>query len=222
MTNVIRIGGDEDPPPSDDDAGKGEGGGPGKKKPKEPDWDHLKRLTDRFALIYGTDTVFDDAEGMIMKISAMAHAHGADYVRMWKAKPTSNVREEGKRWTVMPQDVVFDPTYTCDPLTTINLFSGIQMEPKQGDVEPILELARYLTSRSSEKPEECEAVMHWLMCWLAYPLKRVGAKMRCAVVMHGDEGAGKNFFFETLLEIYGEYGKAVGQDELEDKFNDWR
>jgi putative DNA primase/helicase len=40
--------------------------------------------------------------------------------------------------------------------------------------------------------------------------------------MHGDEGAGKNFFFECVLEIYGRYGALVGQDELEDKFNDWR
>lgn len=49
-----------------------------------------------------------------------------------------------------------------------------------------------------------------------------GAKLRSAVIVHGDEGAGKNFFFECLLEIYGRYGKLVGQDELEDRFNDWR
>jgi hypothetical protein len=40
--------------------------------------------------------------------------------------------------------------------------------------------------------------------------------------MHGDEGAGKNFLFDLVVEIYGRYGTLVGQDELEDKFNDWR
>lgn len=226
MTNVIRIGGEGDPPPIDDDAGKGDG--PTAKKKKEPDWGHFNNLLERFALIYSTDTVWDEGTSLIMKISAMAHAHGADYVRMWKNRPATHLRSEStrefdrRRWTVRPDYVVFDPTNTCDPDLTINLYSGLEMEPKQGDVEPILELARYLTSRASDKPEECAAVLHWLMCWIAYPLQRPGAKMRCAVVMHGDEGAGKNFFFETLLEIYGEYGKAVGQDELEDKFNDWR
>jgi len=42
------------------------------------------------------------------------------------------------------------------------------------------------------------------------------------VVMHGDEGAGKNFLFDLVASIYGKYGVLVGQDELEDKFNDWR
>jgi len=57
---------------------------------------------------------------------------------------------------------------------------------------------------------------------MAYPLQRLGTKLRTAVIMHGDEGAGKNFLFDTLVMIYGEYGATVGQDELEDKFNDWR
>ena len=40
--------------------------------------------------------------------------------------------------------------------------------------------------------------------------------------MHGDEGSGKNFLFESVVMIYGKYGTVVGQDELDDKFNDWR
>jgi hypothetical protein len=227
MTNVVPFGGTGDPPPSDHDVEKDDAA-PVKKKTKEPDWGHFNNLLERFALIYSTDTVWDEGTGLIMKISAMAHAHGADYVRMWKNRPATHLRSEStrefdrRRWTVHPTTSSSIRRTRATPRLTINLFSGLDMEPKQGDVEPILELARYLTSRASDKPEECEAVLHWLMCWIAYPLQRPGAKLRCAVVMHGDEGAGKNFFFETLLEIYGEYGKAVGQDELEDKFNDWR
>lgn len=223
--NVVPFNGATEPvPPPDDDSADASSEGKGRKgrQPKEPDWNLYRLLLNRFALIYSTDTVWDDATGLIMKISAMAHAYGSDYVRMWKAAPASQVRADGKRWTVLPSDVVFDPTYACDPDTTINLFGGIAMDPLEGNVEPMLELARHLTARASPHAEERDEVMHWLLCWLAYPLQRVGTKLRCAVVMHGDEGAGKNFFFETLLEIYGEYGKAVGQDELEDKFNDWR
>jgi putative DNA primase/helicase len=206
-------------------AGGGGSGGTGKgggRQAKVPDWGRYNWLLDTFALIYSTDTVWDSSTRLIMKISAMAHAHGADYVRMWKAAEASPVRYQGKRWTVMPADVVFDPTGRCDPETTVNLFGGIVLEPKAGDVEPMLKLVRHLTSRSAEQGDDADAIMHWLLCWMAWPLQHVGAKLRTAVIMHGDEGAGKNFIFDTLVMIYGEYGAAVGQDELEDKFNDWR
>jgi putative DNA primase/helicase len=193
-------------------------GGPASARPKKPertiDYGKSNYLHSVFALIYGTDTVWDGANRLIMKIANMAHAHGSDMVKMWKASET--------RRTIMPADVVFDPTCTCDPDVSVNLFGGIALEPKQGDVAPVLELMRFLTSRASTDADECDQIMHWLMCWLAYPLQHMGTKLRTAVIMHGDEGAGKNFLFDLWVEIYGKYGALVGQDELEDKFNDWR
>lgn len=215
------------PPPSPEKgakaSSKGEGGkAKAERAEKVINWGIYLHLMGNFALIYSTDTVWDASTRLIMKISAAAHAHGADYVRMWKAAEASPRQAEGKRWTVMPSDVVFDPTGQSDPKATVNLFGGLVMEPKAGDVEPMLKLVRHLTSRASDNADECDQVMHWLLCWMAYPLQHLGAKLRTAVIMHGDEGAGKNFLFDTLVMIYGEYGATVGQDELEDKFNDWR
>ena len=185
-----------------------------KKKDKTIDWGKFNLLIENFALIYGTDTVWDGSERMIMKISNMGHAHGADMVRMWKASE--------KRRTVRPEDVVFDPTMKVDSEKSVNLFDGFAMEPKAGDVQPMMELIQYLVSRACSNADDTDEVFNWLMCWLAYPLQHPGAKLRTAVVMHGDEGAGKNFLFDTVVAIYGKYGALVGQDELEDKFNDWR
>jgi putative DNA primase/helicase len=201
------------PPPSNESQSSGKGGGKPKKPDKTIDFGKYNLLLEHFALIYGTDTVWDGTNRLIMKIANMAHAHGSDMVKMWKASET--------RRTIMPHHVVFDPTDTCGD-ECVNLFGGIELEPKEGDVTPFLELGRFLTSRASDNSDESDAIFHWLMCWLAYPLQRPGAKLRTAVVMHGDEGAGKNFLFECVLEIYGRYGALVGQDELEDKFNDWR
>jgi putative DNA primase/helicase len=192
---------------------KGDGGGGSGRRGKKVDWGKFNYLIEHFALIYGTDTVWDGANRLIMKIANMAHAHGSDVVKLWKA--------DAKRRTVMPQDVVFDPTETCSA-ECVNLFGGIELEAVEGDVAPFLGLMRFLTSRASDDPDECDEIMHWLACWLAYPLQHPGAKLRTSVIMHGDEGAGKNFLFECVLEIYGRYGALVGQDELEDKFNDWR
>ncbi|MHB8947543.1 MAG: DUF5906 domain-containing protein [Rhodoferax sp.] len=187
---------------------------PKKKEEKTIDWGKFNELIANFALIYGTDTVWDGSERLIMKLQNMAHAHGADLVKMWKASPA--------RRTVRQQDVVFDPTGNADPATTVNLFDGIALVPKEGPVGPMLDLIRYLTSRSSEDATEADEIMHWLLQWLAYPLQHLGAKLRTSIVMHGDEGAGKNFLFDLVAAIYGKYGALVGQDELEDKFNDWR
>lgn len=208
-----------DPPSQDGASARNEGNGGGRAaKPKKPertvDWGKYNFLLANFALIYGTDTVWDGVNRLIMKIANMAHAHGSDMVKMWKASET--------RRTIMPADVVFDPTCTCDADVSVNLFGGIALEPVEGDVGPVLELMRFLTSRASTEADECDAIMHWLLCWLAYPLQRLGTKLRTAVIMHGDEGAGKNFLFDLVVEIYARYGALVGQDELEDKFNDWR
>lgn len=204
--------GESSEPPADDAAG--DKPVQGRKKEKTIDWGKFNHLCEHFVLIYGTDTVWDGSERLQMKIANMGHAHGADMVRMWKSSE--------RRRTVRLDDVVFDPTMTCDPETTVNLYDGMAMVPKEGKVDPILDLVRYLTSRAAEHEAECDEIMHWLLCWLAYPLQHPGAKLRTAVVMHGDEGAGKNFLFDIMVAIYGKYGALVGQDELEDKFNDWR
>lgn len=199
---------------SDVGAGGDKPGGKPKKPEKTIDWGVYNHLLENFALIYGTDTVWDGGQRIIMKLANMAHAHGSDLVKMWKASP--------QRRTVLQQDVVFDPTGKADPERCINLYDGIALVPVKSSVGPILDLIRYLTSRASDDEYECENIMDWLLRWLAYPLQHPGAKLRTAVVMHGDEGAGKNFLFDLVASIYGKYGCLVGQDELEDKFNDWR
>ena len=210
---AAQASGSTEPPaePPEDGAGAGKRE---KKTEKTVDWGKYAYLIETFALIYGTDTVWDGANRLIMKISNMAHAHGSDMVKMWKGSET--------RRTVMPQDVVFDPTETCDLERCVNLFGGISLEPMEGDVSPFLELVRYLTSRVGPTADDSDAIMHWVLCWMAYPLQHRGTKLKTAIVMHGDEGAGKNFLWDTLVMIYGQYGTTVGQDELEDKFNDWR
>ena len=60
-----------------------------------------------------------------------------------------------------------------------------------------------------------------MLKWLAYPIQHPGAKMKTALVFHGGQGTGKNLFFETYMQIYGEYGRIVDQSAIEDRFNEW-
>lgn len=90
--------------------------------------------------------------------------------------------------------------------------------PKPGCCERTLELLEYLCNNEATSRD----LYAWVLKWLAYPIQHPGAKMQSAVVIHGPQGTGKSMVFEAVGKIYGEYGRVLGQEALEDKFNaDW-
>lgn len=172
----------------------------------------VSRLHESFSLIYGTQTVWDDETRRIVPVNALRLAMTADAVKSWLASPD--------RKMVKPEELQFEPGRELPP-PCINLFDGFDRPPARGDCRPIIELLQYLCSESADTPEGCAQVGAWVLRWLALPLQRPGTKLRSALVFHGPQGAGKNLLFEIVAWIYGKYAMVVGQDQLEDKFNDW-
>jgi phage/plasmid primase-like uncharacterized protein len=206
-------------PPGDRSA-PGEGGEaekPVKKdKPKkeygQAHWDLVDDTLENFVLVYGDDLVWDNRQRMLMRVAAMRTIIAdSDVIKFWKG--------DARKW-VLKKNIVFDPTETpspalSGPTATVNLFSGWKMRPKKGACLQILTLLSHLCDGN----EEMEL---WIARWLAYPLRHPGAKMETSIIMHGDEGSGKNFFFEKVVKaIYGEYGYVIGNAQLESNFNDW-
>jgi hypothetical protein len=68
-----------------------------------------------------------------------------------------------------------------------------------------------------------EALCHWVLCWLAYPLRNPGAKMAMGLVVNGEEGTGKSLFFDTIVRrLYGDDGVAVRDaSQLHAAFTRW-
>lgn len=182
-----------------------------KKKPVkeygDTHWDKVDRLIKNFALIYGADEVWDGESRMLLKVNPLRLAFGNDAVKYW----LNNADRK-----LIPLDrVVFDPTQKSDPETTVNMFNGFGMTPKEGECKLIIELLFHLCGYD-------EDVFGWVLCWLAYPLQNPGAKMATSIILHGDEGSGKNLFFEKCIaKIYGEYGGIIGNAEIESQFNEW-
>lgn len=213
QNKVIPMAAADSPVPSDGAKSRSAGGRGKKPKDAKPlDWGRVNRLTAEYVLIYGTDTVYDLKCRMIIKVNALRLAYGSDYVKMWL--------NSDHRRMVLPDQLVFDPSCTVGE-PCINLFSGFDCKPKPGDCAPILELLNHLCADSADSPIGVEKVVRWCLLWLALPLQRAGTKMRSALVFHGPQGAGKNLFFEIVAAIYGRYALVVGQEQLEDKFNDW-
>lgn len=208
--NVIPM--TEPPPPPDGGAAAPPGGKGRRKRANLIDLGSYSRLMESFALIYGTQTVWDDETRRIVPVQALRLAFTSDSVKAWLNTPT--------RRMVTPEELQFEPGRDL-PEPCINLFDGLAMQPQAGDCQPIIDLLFYLCSESAPTDEGRAAVCAWVLFWLALPLQRPGTKMRSALVFHGPQGAGKNLLFEAVAAIYGKYALVVGQDQLEDKFNDW-
>ena len=201
------LNGKENPLLKKSQLAKKDGGSKKMKDRQEKFWDNFNQLMTRFHLIYGTDEVYDESQHMIMRVGALRLLMGTDEVKAWLNSP--------ERKTVMKENLLFDPAGTSERDDTINLFYGWDMVPRQGSCQKILELVSHLCGGHAD-------VMGWLLRWCAYPLKHPGAKMRTSIVVHGDEGSGKNLFFESVVKkIYGEYGGVIGSEQLENQFNEW-
>lgn len=181
-----------------------------KKPPPEPpfSWADFYR---RFTLIYPTETAWDAQLERIVKISAMRVMFGKRVIDHWL--------ESTDRRVVNEDHVVFDPSETCDPATSVNLFRGWKTKPAEaGSCDRLKELLQYLCG---EADQDQTPITEWVLRWCAYPLRHPGAKMQTAVVMYGPEGTGKNLFWSAVSDIYGPYGGLINQFQLQSQFNDW-
>ena len=174
-----------------------------------------RMLRARYALVYSTDTAWDDAELMLVRIPALRLMWGNDLVKWWLSQPD-------RRW-VRPTDLVFEPGAQVEP-PRINMFGGLTVDPvacTDDDVRPMLDLLRHLCAESAPTAEGVATLVHWVLCWLALPLQKIGTKMQTALIFHGPQGTGKNLFFDMQRDIYGDYGITVGQAEIDDNKNAW-
>lgn len=187
-----------------------------KDKPKKvygrDHWDKVDDVLENFILVYGEDMVWDCRHRMLMRLAAMRTiVANSDVMKFWSG--------DARKW-VLKKNIVFDPKQmpspaASGPTATVNLFNGWPMKPKKGNCL----LIRTLLAHLCNGDEELET---WILRGLAYPLRNPGAKLPTSIIMHGDEGSGKNFFFERVVKpIYGDYGYVIGNDQLESKFNDW-
>ncbi|AZC35895.1 bifunctional DNA primase/polymerase [Pseudomonas chlororaphis] len=161
-----------------------------------------------FVVIYGSDVAWDCARGRMIKLPAIREAVGRTTYKWWQ-------ESEHRR---MAQDVVFDPTETCNPMM-LNLFDGFHAERDERGKDGCQLILKHLGLLCNNRADE----YRFLLKWIAYPLQNPGAKMATAVVMFGAEGPGKSLLWEKVVrEIYGAYGTTIGQAQLESQFTGWQ
>ena len=226
VVDARRLGGGDAPPAGgkggkrrskgEDGAGDDAAEAEAKRRREERVLKAVNALSDRYTLIYGTEQAWDHEQCMLIKVAHMRLAWGKDPVNIWLARPSRRMRNL--------TDLVFWPGRDAEAVGKINMFDGLELQPvaaQAKDVQPMLDLLRHLCSITSDDADEVDGVIDWILCWMAYPLQHIGAKMRTAVIMHGPQGSGKNLFWDAWRDLHGKYGKTIGQTEVEDKFNEW-
>lgn len=157
----------------------------------------------------GGKALFDEVERRLV--------HKDDVMNLLPRHGWEQLREHPGWRVARESEIGFDPLGT-DEAVRCNLYGGWPTTPKPGCCELTLELLQYLCNTEANSRD----IYDWLLKWLAYPIQFPGAKMHSAVVVHGPQGSGKSLVFEAVGKIYGEYGRILGQEALEDKFNaDW-
>lgn len=196
-------------PPNEEPAAPAldEGGRGGRKKEFPPGfWDTVEHLLENFTLVYGEDYAWDAQKRILIRIANMRLAFSSDVVKFWLQNPLRKMVDKA--------NVVFSPAMG-EREGYVNLYDGIKMQPKVGKFDRILELLMHLCSGDADLAD-------WVASWMAYPLQNPGAKMRSSIIVHGDEGSGKNLLFESVLgRIYGEYAGVIGNAQIEGSFNEW-
>jgi len=157
----------------------------------------------------GGDVLFDEVDRRLV--------HKKDVVNLLPRHGWDALKDHPDWRVARDWEVGFDPT-EADPAIRCNLFGGWPTEPRAGACVRLLELLEYLCMNEPNAGD----IYRWILKWLAYPLQHRGAKMHSAIVVHGPQGTGKSRFFEAYARIFGPYGRVLGQEALEDKFNaDW-
>ena len=163
----------------------------------------IDNMLDRYLNVEGTTQVFDLHRRRFVANDALKSDYPRD-AKTWTEHP--------HRRTVDIDDIVFEPA-GCGH-GQINLWSGFDSTPNDSPHDLITAHLAWCCNFS-------EPLMHWLTCWLAYPLQHPGAKLRTAVVLVGDQGTGKNLLIEPMRHIYGRYSSVFGNMELESAYWSW-
>ncbi|SDF69343.1 putative DNA primase/helicase [Onishia taeanensis] len=166
--------------------------------------------TERYVYLDGTQDIWDRQLKQRLPSRAVQLALG-DAWSLWVNSPD--------RRQVPYDRLVFDPSMTLDPSEYINTFEGLPLTPI--DDPERCKCIRYLIDWLCSFDKDA---MHWLTCWLAYPLQHMGAKLDTAVLAHSTiEGSGKSLLLSDIMgEVYGAYGATVGQTQLESNWNQWQ
>ena len=119
------------------------------------------------------------------------------------------------------KSLVYEPRLQSGQLNDgrYNLFQKPDLTPRQGDIQPYLELTKHLFGFGYE----AERTLRYAEQWFAYPILHPGTKLYTSVIIWSPEqGVGKSLLGEVIGRLYGTNFKEIsGNRQLFSDFNEW-
>jgi energy-coupling factor transporter ATP-binding protein EcfA2 len=111
---------------------------------------------------------------------------------------------------------MYPPPLKC-PDRYLNLWSGFNVSPQEGDVSKFTQFVFDVVCKSDQEKYE------WLIDWLAHICQLPGEKIGTAVVIYGSEGTGKNTLTKALSLLLrpGNYTQIINARQILSNFNSY-
>jgi putative DNA primase/helicase len=95
-----------------------------------------------------------------------------------------------------------------------NIFTGFPIEPVQGDVSAVHAVLRLIANND-------EAVFNYIEKWVAWILQRPYSKTGTSIIIQGDQGIGKDTYFDFVGKMFGDYffNTNRAEEDVFGKFN---
>jgi len=95
------------------------------------------------------------------------------------------------------EELVFCPKQSV-PATAYNIFTDFVVEPQEGDFTAVHDVLKLISNND-------ETVMNYIEKWVAWILQKPSKKTGTCIVVQGDQGIGKDTYFDFVGKIFGDY-----------------
>ena len=95
------------------------------------------------------------------------------------------------------EELVYKPKQEV-PDNVFNIFTGFPNEPVEGNIAPIQEVLRLLSNNDQK-------VFDYIEKWIAWILQRPSQKTGVCIIVQGEQGIGKDTYFDFIGNLLGEY-----------------
>jgi hypothetical protein len=178
-------------------------------------------LVENFVYIKNIGKYYEISKNCLLSKEAINASNRIDFpggrgdvpvISTWLELQPEFRKVEGLFWMPIPYESEEYQFITLDNQDMVNTWTGFAVHPKQGNVQPWLDLLEHLV------PEK-EYQEH-VIAWCAFMVQTPHKKCNWQIVMSGIEGAGKDSLFAPLCAIFGRAGRAISGRDIKSDYDD--
>ena len=144
--------------------------------------------------------VFHSTESVLKDYANVAIPMGRSIIKLGHAWLSWSERRQY-------ETVFFDPSLPEESMNCLNLWQGMDIQPKKGSWK---RMRKHMWEIISNKDK---AKFKYFVKWLAWCVQNPGERAEVAIALKGKEGSGKGVGFRQFVTIFGPHGRHISDME---------